>query len=94
MRIASKEELMLRDQWGGDEQNKKVYRQNTKTKSQKLLGHPLTLEMHLYKKYFCQKFFLKKLKKKKKLNKIILIPSKGQQELIRREKPRDRLDND
>ncbi len=47
---------------GGD---KKVYGQNTKTKSQKLLGHPLTLETHLRNKHFCPTCPKKKGKRSK-----------------------------
>jgi hypothetical protein len=51
--------------WGGREQNKKVSQQNTKTESQKLLGHPLTLETHLHNKHFCPTCLKKKNKRSK-----------------------------
>jgi hypothetical protein len=78
---------------GFEKKNKKVFRKNAKTKSQKLFKHPLTLETHLHNKHFCLTC-PKKRTKEANPNKIFLIPSKGQQELTRREKPKGILDND
>jgi hypothetical protein len=51
------------------------------------------LETHLHNKHFCLTC-PKKRTKEANPNKIFLIPSKGQQELTRREKPKGILDND
>ncbi len=73
---------------GGNETNRKVFKQNIKRGSQKLLGHPLTLKAHLHDKHPHPTCIIEKKKmKKKKPNGMskTLIPFKRQQKSTRRE---------